>query len=35
MGVLTDLKARGIQNILITYTNNLNKITDTIRIVFL
>lgn len=24
MGVLTDIKARGVQDILITYTDNLN-----------
>ena len=35
MGVLTDLKARGVQDILITYTDNLNGFTDTIRTVFL
>lgn len=34
MGVLTDLKARGVQDILITCTNNLNEFTDTIRTVF-
>ena len=34
MGVLTDLKARGVQDILITYTDNLNGFTDTIRGVF-
>ena len=34
MGVLTDLKARGVQNILITCTDNLNGFTDTIRTVF-
>lgn len=34
MGVLTDLKARGIQDILITCTDNLNGFTDTIRSVF-
>ncbi len=34
MGVLTDLKARGVQDILITCTNNLNGFTDTIRTVF-
>ena len=31
MGVLTDLKARGVQDILITCTDNLNGFTDTIR----
>ena len=35
MGVLTDLKARGVQDILITCTDNLNEFTDTIRTVFL
>ena len=30
MGVLTDLMARGVQDILITSTNNLNGFTDTI-----
>lgn len=30
MGVLTDLKARGVQDILITCTDNLNGFTDTI-----
>lgn len=34
MGVLTDLKARGVQDILITRTDNLNGFTDTIRTVF-
>lgn len=34
MGILTDLKARGVQDILITYTDNLNGFTDTIRTVF-
>ena len=34
IGVLTDLKARGVQDILITYTNNLNGFTDTIRTIF-
>ena len=34
MGVLTDLKARGGQDILITCTDNLNGFTDTIRTVF-
>ena len=29
MGVLTDLKARGVQDILITCTDNLNGFTDT------
>jgi putative transposase len=27
LGVLTDLKARGVENILITATNNLNGFT--------
>ncbi len=34
MGVLTDLKARGVQDILIIRTDNLNGFTDTIRSVF-
>jgi len=34
MSVLTDLKARGVQDILITATDNLNGFTDTIRNVF-
>ena len=34
MGVLTDLKARGVQDILITCTDNLNGFTDTIHAVF-
>ena len=34
MGVLTDLKARGIKDILITATDNLNGFTQTIRSVF-
>lgn len=34
MSVLTDLKARGVQDILITATDNLNGFTDTIRAVF-
>ena len=34
MGVLTDLKARGVQDILITCTDNLNGVTDAIRSVF-
>ena len=34
MGVLTDLKASGVQDILITCTDNLNEFTDTIRTVF-
>lgn len=34
MLVLTDLKARGVQDILITVTDNLNGFTDTIKTVF-
>ena len=34
MSVLTDLKARGVEDILITATDNLNGFTDTIRSVF-
>lgn len=34
MGVLTDLKARGVEDILITATDNLNGFTNTIRSVF-
>lgn len=34
MGVLTDLKARGVEDILITATDNLNGFTQTIRGVF-
>lgn len=34
IGVLTDLKAHGVQDILITCTDNLNGFTDTIRTVF-
>ena len=34
MSVLTDMKARGLQDILITATDNLNGFTDTIRNVF-
>lgn len=34
MGVFTDLKARGVADILITATDNLNGFTDTIRNVF-
>lgn len=34
MGVLTDLKARGIEDILITVTDNLNGFTETIKSVF-
>ena len=34
MSVLTDIKARGVQDILITATDNLNSFTDTIRNVF-
>lgn len=35
MSVLTDIKARGTQNNLITATDNLNGFTDTIKKVFL
>ncbi len=31
MGILTDLKARGVENVLITVTDNLNDFTDTIK----
>lgn len=34
MGVLTDLKARGVEDILITVTDNLTGFTDTIKTVF-
>jgi len=34
MSVLTDLKARGVQDILITATDNLNGFTDTIKTIF-
>lgn len=34
MSVLTDLRARGVEDILITVTDNLNGFTDTIRAVF-
>lgn len=34
MGVLTDLKARGVEDILITVTDNLSGFTDTIKTVF-
>ena len=34
MGVLTDLRARGVEDILITVTDNLNGFTDTIKSVF-
>lgn len=34
MSVLTDLKTRGVQDVLITVTDNLNGFTDTIRNVF-
>ncbi len=34
MSVLTDLQARGVEDILITCTDNLNGFTDTIRSVF-
>ena len=33
-GVLTDIKARGVEDILITVTDNLNGFTDTIKNVF-
>ena len=33
MSVLTDLKSRGVEDILITVTDNLNSFTDTIRAV--
>ena len=34
MSVLTDLKARGVEDILITVTDNLNGFTETIKSVF-
>jgi len=34
MGVLTDLKARGVEDILVTVTDNLNGFTKTIKSVF-
>ena len=34
MSVLTDMKARGVEDMLITATDNLNGFTDTIRTVF-
>jgi transposase-like protein len=34
MGVLTDLKARGVEDILVTVTDNLNGFTETIKNVF-
>ena len=34
MGILTDLKARGVEDMLITATDNLNGFTNTIRTVF-
>lgn len=34
MSVLTDIKARGVEDLLITATDNLNGFTDTIRTVF-
>lgn len=34
MGVLTDLKVRGVEDILITVTDNLNGFTGTIKSVF-
>jgi putative transposase len=35
MTVLTDLKSRGVEEILIICSNHLNGFTDTIRTVFL
>jgi transposase-like protein len=34
MSVLTDLKSRGVEDILITVTDNLNGFTETIKTVF-
>jgi len=34
MSVLTDMKARGLQDLLITATDNINGFTETIRNVF-
>lgn len=34
MSVLTDIRARGVEDILITATDNLNGFTDTIKNVF-
>jgi len=34
MSVLTDLKARGVEDILVTVTDNLNGFTDSIKAVF-
>lgn len=34
MGALTDLKARGVEDVLVTVTDNLNGFTDTIKSVF-
>lgn len=34
MGVLSDLKARGVEDIMVTVTDNLNGFTDTIKSVF-
>lgn len=34
VSVLTDLKARGVEDILITVTDNLNGFTETIKSVF-
>lgn len=34
LGVLTDLKARGVEDILVTATDNLNGFTQTIKNVF-
>lgn len=35
LGVLTDLKARGVEDILVTATDNLNGFTQSIKNVFL
>ncbi len=35
MSVLTDLKARGVEDILIASTDNLKDFTDAIRTIFL
>lgn len=34
LGVLTDLKARGVEDVLVTVTDNLNGFTDSIKSVF-
>lgn len=34
MSVLTDIKARGVEDLLVTATDNLNRFTQTIRNVF-